>query len=87
MLSIYPACPACPVKYTLVWSETYLSGVGRNYRTGVKFLSSEILAHFTGTEGQFNRAAPNVTGNNQIYLPIEIQKMLKDAGRISIQLV
>ena len=28
-----------------------------------------------------------ITGNNQIYLPTEIQKMLKDAGRIRIQLV
>ena len=29
----------------------------------------------------------SITGNNQIYLPTEIQKMLKDAGRIRIQLL
>ena len=28
-----------------------------------------------------------ITGNNQIYLPTEVQKMLKDAGRIRIQLL
>jgi len=28
-----------------------------------------------------------ITGNQQLYLPTEIQKMLKDAGRIRIQLV
>ena len=28
---VYPACPACPVK-----SKNYLTGVGRNYRTGVE---------------------------------------------------
>ena len=28
-----------------------------------------------------------ITGNNQVYLPTEIQKMLEDAGRIRIQLL
>ena len=28
-----------------------------------------------------------ITGNHQIYLPVEIQQMLKGAGRIRIQLV
>ena len=28
-----------------------------------------------------------ITGNHQLYLPTEIQKMLEDAGRIRIQLV
>lgn len=28
-----------------------------------------------------------ITGNRQLYLPTEIQKMLKDAGRIRIQLL
>ena len=28
-----------------------------------------------------------ITGNHQLYLPTEIQKMLKDAGRIRIQLL
>jgi len=28
-----------------------------------------------------------ITGNNQIYLPTEIQKMLEGAGRIRIQLL
>jgi hypothetical protein len=28
-----------------------------------------------------------ITGNHQIYLPTEIQKMLEDAGRIRIQLL
>jgi adenine deaminase len=28
-----------------------------------------------------------ITGNRQLYLPMEIQKMLEDSGRIRIQLV
>ncbi|MBN2374193.1 hypothetical protein JXL19_10440 [bacterium] len=28
-----------------------------------------------------------ITGNRQLYLPVEIQQMLKDAGRIRIQLL
>ena len=28
-----------------------------------------------------------ITGNHQIYLPIEIQKMLKDSGEIRIQIL
>ena len=28
-----------------------------------------------------------ITGNHQLYLPTEIQKMLEDAGRIRIQLL
>ena len=37
--------------------------------------------------GEIYTARLAITGNHQLYLPIEIQKMLEDAGRIRIQLV
>ncbi|MBW2332617.1 MAG: hypothetical protein JRF08_03950 [Deltaproteobacteria bacterium] len=48
-------------------------------RVAVRILNLKTGETYTG------RLA--ITGNNQIYLPIEIQKMLEDAGRIRIQLL
>lgn len=47
-------------------------------------VSVRILNMNTG-ESYTGRLA--ITGNNQIYLPTEIQKMLEGAGRIRIQLL
>ena len=56
-----PACRACPVKSSLLhWGEIpqgYLTGVGRNYLTGMEFSPRQIrrlfnwgLNYFTGAE-------------------------------------
>jgi len=37
--------------------------------------------------GEIYTARLAITGNHQLYLPTEIQKMLKGAGRIRIQLL
>jgi len=37
--------------------------------------------------GEIYTARLAITGNHQLYLPKEIQKMLEDAGQIRIQLV
>ncbi|MCF8090649.1 MAG: hypothetical protein K9L23_21640 [Desulfotignum sp.] len=39
------------------------------------------------TTGETYTARLAITGNRQLYLPVEIQKMLEGAGRIRIQLV
>jgi len=40
-----------------------------------------------GTPGETYTARLAITGTNQLYLPTEIQKMLKGAGRIRVQLI
>jgi hypothetical protein len=37
--------------------------------------------------GEMYTARTPITGTNQIYVPVEIQKMLKDSGRIRIQIL
>ena len=37
--------------------------------------------------GEINTGRLAITGNHQLYLPTEIQKMLEGAGRIRIQLL
>jgi len=37
--------------------------------------------------GEFYTGRLAITGNHQIYLPTEIQKMLEGAGRIKMQLL
>jgi hypothetical protein len=44
----------------------------------VSFKKKEALLH------QFK---PDYSGNHQIYLPTEIQKMLKDSGTVRIQIL
>jgi hypothetical protein len=39
------------------------------------------------TTGETYTARLAITGNRQLYLPVEIQKMLEGAGRIRIQLL
>jgi hypothetical protein len=39
------------------------------------------------TTGETYTARLAITGNRQLYLPVEIQKMLQGAGRIRIQLL
>ncbi|MEE8423003.1 MAG: hypothetical protein V3S49_00525 [Thermodesulfobacteriota bacterium] len=39
------------------------------------------------TTGETYTGRLAITGNHQVYLPIEIQKMLEGAGRIRIQLL
>jgi len=39
------------------------------------------------TTGEIYTARLAITGNGQLYLPVEIQKMLQGAGRIRIQLI
>ena len=39
------------------------------------------------TTGEMYTARSPITGTNQIYVPVEIQKMLKDSGRIRIQIL
>jgi hypothetical protein len=39
------------------------------------------------TTGETYTARLAITGNRQLYLPVEIQKMLEGSGRIRIQLV
>ena len=39
------------------------------------------------TKGETYTARLAVTGNCQLYLPVEVQKMLQGAGRIRIQLI
>jgi hypothetical protein len=39
------------------------------------------------TTGETYTARLAITGNRQLYLPVEIQKMLEGAGRIRIQLI
>ena len=39
------------------------------------------------TSGETYTARLAITGNRQLYLPVEIQKMLEGAGRIRIQLL
>ena len=43
------------------------------------------IVNLTTGEAYTGRLA--ITGTNQLYLPVEIQQMLKGAGRIRIQLV
>ena len=37
--------------------------------------------------GEMYTARLAITGTNQIYVPVEIQKMLKDSGKIRIQIL
>ena len=37
--------------------------------------------------GEMYTARSPITGTNQIYVPVEIQQMLKDSGRIRIQIL
>jgi hypothetical protein len=39
------------------------------------------------TTGETYTARLAITGNRQLYLPVEIQKMLEGSGRIRIQLI
>ncbi len=39
------------------------------------------------TTGESYTARLPITGNNQIYLPVEIQKMLEGSGKIRIQIL
>jgi len=54
-------------------------GTENKQKVAVRILNLKAGETYTG------RLA--ITGNHQLYLPTEIQKMLKDAGRIRIQLV
>jgi len=56
-------------------------GIGREnkQKVAVRILNLNTGESYTG------RLA--ITGNHQVYLPTEIQKMLESAGRIRIQLV
>ena len=56
---------------------------GEYLEASENFVAVRILNLNTG-ETYTGRLA--ITGNHQIYLPTEIQKMLEDAGRIRIQL-
>ena len=39
------------------------------------------------TTGEMYTARSPITGTNQIYVPVEIQQMLKDSGKIRIQIL
>ena len=39
------------------------------------------------TTGEIYTSRLAITGNHQLYLPVEIQQMLKGAGKIRIQLI
>ena len=39
------------------------------------------------TTGEMYTSRSPITGTNQIYVPVEIQQMLKDSGRIRIQIL
>ena len=54
-------------------------GTENKQKVAVRILNLKTGESYTG------RLA--ITGNHQVYLPTEIQKMLESAGRIRIQLV
>ncbi len=53
--------------------------------TGNKEKVTAQITNLNTGEMYTGRAA--ITGNNQIYVPVEIQQMLKDSGKIRIQIL
>ena len=56
---------------------------------GIKTENKEkVTAQITNLNtGEMYTGRVAITGNNQIYVPIEIQQMLKDSGKIRIQIL
>ncbi len=48
----------------------------------------KVTAQITNLNtGEMYTGRVAITGNNQIYVPVEIQQMLKDTGKIRIQIL
>ena len=56
---------------------------------GIKTENKEkVTAQITNLNtGEMYTGRVAITGNNQIYVPVEIQQMLKDSGKIRIQIL
>ena len=71
--------PLRPPKEQRVLAAEEGIGTENKQKVAVRILNLNTGETYTG------RLA--ITGNHQLYLPIEIQKMLEGAGRIRIQLL
>jgi len=56
-------------------------GIGTEYKQKVTVQITNL------TTGETYTARLAITGNRQIYLPVEIQKMLEGSGKIRIQIL